>query len=652
MPPYLIHAPRGVEYDQCRAKIPLPGSPPKGMAAVEYLVTLCEIRICFPSRMREDDQPTWLRSTAAATADYFIHWWNEATGPINWNYHLTPFDAIRRRVMLWAPVAVIAFIIFGAMGFHVLAGWRAGKLADRAMFNARMGNLPVAKLQIVAAQGLRPNDPRVRDVRTFIQSCGSDPAALERWEQLAAERRLTDEEILERARLSALRGTDEQFETALTALERTSNHDVEAASFRSARALRRGNLASSIEQARVAAAKSDDPEKKIELLKLLLTNFAPVLNTRGAVTPESREAAQEVIALVDQLQQTPLGQTAIAMTLGSFPLPRTKTNEWTAIALRDLRPDNPALLPAAQFLVATRAGTAREYYAQLFPSFADADPEQQAQFARLLNRWNMQDEVLGMITPEKAARNAAAYEERGFALAGKGQWKDLLDLSDSASNAPESLRLFQRGIAARKLGRNNFASTALADAVRAGARENYLPQTLNSLDAAGEDRIADSTLTELCSNPITAKAAFHAARNRFTRRGLFSEMSAAWKAAADTVPNDPAVQDFKRRRDLLEDENVSLDETAAALEANPSDVQIRFTHTLNLLKHNRPEDALGVFHDFDVFASTLPPGDQAIAAAMMQANGLETQAHAIRRLIKPNLLTKGEFALLAPQPKP
>lgn len=583
-------------------------------------------------------------------ADYFAHWWREATGPIMWGYHLTSFDAIRRRVMLWAPVAVIVFIIFGAMGFQVLVGWRAGKLADRAMFNARAGNLPLAKLQIASAQNLRPDDPRVRDARTFIQSRGGDPSALERWELLAAGRRLTDEEITERARLAALRGTDKQFEDAISALERASGHEVEAASFRSARARQRGNLVGSIEQARVAAARSDDPEKKIALLKLLLMNYAPVLNTRGGATPESRAAAQEAVTLVDELQKTPLGKTAIAMTLGAFPLPRAKTSEWTSAALRDLSPDNPALLPAAQFMVMSGKGSPRAYYAMLFPSFAGANPELQAQFARLLNRWNMQDEVLGMITPEKAARNAAAYEERGFALAGKGRWEDLLEMSEGASNAPESLRLFQRGIASRKLGRNNFADTALTDAVRAGARENYLPQTLGSLDAAGEGRVADSVLTELCSNPLTAKASFRVARDRFTRRGLFSMMSAAWQSAADTVPNDPMVQDFKRRRDLLEDQTVSLDETAAALEANPADVQIRFTHVLNLLKHDRPEDALGVFHDFDVFASALPPGDQAIAAAMMQANGLETQAHAIRRLIKPNLLTKGELALLVPQP--
>ena len=580
----------------------------------------------------------------SGTADFFVSWWREATGPIPWHYHNAPWKALLQRVALWLPVLVLAVALLGAATFQVFTGWRAGDLAEKALANARAGNLAMARLQIASAENLRSGSPGVRRAKIFVRSRLGDPAANESWEELAAQGSLTPEEIEERARLAAQSGSDEQFGRALAALEQSGRADT-AAAFRSLRLLRRGDLSASIGQARTAAASSDEA-RKLELIRLLLARHAPLLNQPGGVTPDSAAAAREMVALVDELRATPSGNRAIALTLGAFPLPAAKAREWAEAALQDLSASNPALLPAAQFMVASGGGTAREYFAKLSPVFEGADIGQQAQLAQWLNRQEMWDESLALITAVKAARDARAYEVRGQALAGKRQWQELLAMSEAPSNAPESLRLVLRGYAAAKLGKTGIAPKALADAVRASVRDGRLPETLAALDSIGEGKIASPVIVEMCASPGLADVALRVARDRFSRRGERAALQAAWEAAAKAAPDAPSVRDYRRRLRLLAGKSVADGETFAAMEAAPADPQPRFTRALALLEAGRAADALGVFHDMDIFVDRLAPGDQAIVIAIWEANGLKTHAAALRRSLDPDLLQKGEYALI------
>ena len=104
---------------------------------------------------------------ASSVADFFIRWWGEATRPIKRDYSMTPFRAILRRVMLWVPVAVLAAALLGGAGFYFFTGWRASDLAPKAVENARVGNLPMARLQTASAlQRFAQN--RVRNHRVDI----------------------------------------------------------------------------------------------------------------------------------------------------------------------------------------------------------------------------------------------------------------------------------------------------------------------------------------------------------------------------------------------------------------------------------------------------------------------------------------------------
>jgi hypothetical protein len=84
-----------------------------------------------------------------------------------------------------------------------------------------------------------------------------------------------------------------------------------------------------------------------------------------------------------------------------------------------------------------------------------------------------------------------------------------------------------------------------------------------------------------------------------------------------------------------------------ALAIDPRAVAARFTHALALLKADRAADALGVFHDVDIFVDQLPPGDKAVVIALWETNGMNTHAASLRRSLDPALLQPDEFALIA-----
>lgn len=583
----------------------------------------------------------------SSTADFFVRWWKEATGPLRRSGHRNFTAAILRRVMLWVPVVVLVLVLLGGAGFYWFTGWRAQDLTSKALQNARAGNIQMAWVQIMSAKSLRGGSPEVRRTMIYVRSKANDPAALALWDELAAEFDLTAEEMNERARAAVRAGTDEQFAAAVAALER-SGEPAKAAMFRARRALRCGNIEQAVAEARSAVQKSGDPADKMQLLMILMRRYASMFGSAAAANVPSPGPVKEIIALVDELQGTNQGNNAIAVALGAFPLPADKARAWAEVAMKDTSADNPALLPAARQLVRSGASSAQDIHGRLSPVYAGSDPALQAGFAEFLTQNGMAEEALLLISARKAEADPAAFEERGRALAALKRWNELQALSNSTASAPESAKLFFRGWAFAKLGDDGRADKALGDALRAAAREGRAPAMLAALDSISRGKVADTVTIELCGKKETADAMFRVARDRFGRRGQFASLGAAYVAAAEADPGSACVEDYRLRVNLLENRYVLSSQTGAAVAAMPRDVPTRFTHALALLREGRAGDALGVFHDIDVFAEQLPPGDQAIAIKIWEANGMTRHAASLRATLDPALLEKGEYALLLP----
>jgi hypothetical protein len=180
----------------------------------------------------------------------------------------------------------------------------------------------------------------------------------------------------------------------------------------------------------------------------------------------------------------------------------------------------------------------------------------------------------------------------------------------------------------------------------AAAEKGRLEMVIASGDAFGGTLVIDEKLSELCSDPSLTDYVFRVARDRFSRSGRTSLLSTAYEHARAALPQSAAVEDYRRYSALILGEKISLEETSAAVAAEPADVNVRITHALNLLKHGKSAEALEAFDTITVFAERLPPGQMAIIAAVLSANGDAVRARTAAASINPDLLSPGEYSLI------
>jgi hypothetical protein len=141
------------------------------------------------------------------------------------------------------------------------------------------------------------------------------------------------------------------------------------------------------------------------------------------------------------------------------------------------------------------------------------------------------------------------------------------------------------------------------------------------------------------------------ARARFKGRGDEDTLLRALDAAGQVVPDHLAVQDSRRRRDLLAGRPVDPAETAAAIAVAPANIPLRLTHALALVKAGRNDEALAVFDQVDVFLPELTPAEQAIVYAVLRgASGQSFNAARLLAAIDQTRLTAEEMNLLTPAP--
>lgn len=596
--------------------------------------------------MRNDGEPNWLIRCGSSVADFFIRWWREATGPILWEYSMTPFRAVLRRVMLWLPVLVLALVVSGALGFHLFTGWRARDLTTKALANAEAGNARFARLQIFSAMSLRPDDPAVKRAAALIESRLGNPGAVQMWEEVAAGADLSDDEIEARAEVMAVHGTDEQFAEAIAALEQHGAVD-RVAELRSQRSLLRGDIQQAIAQAQAAAASNAEPRLRLQLLQLLAQRHGIFLSDRSRTGPQDLAAAAEMTALIEGLIDTPVGDEALAFGLEAPYFPAGKKSAWAAAAWRNPVASNPALLPAAEFLAASGAEPPQDLYNKLNLFYIGAPLPQQAAFARWMLRRGMSDQVLIIASASEAAQDEAIFGARAAALASLGRWDELYQLAGTPGKAPAAVRLMAQARAARELGRRGEEIELARKALKAAVAEGRVMQSLQLADQQGLRSLADAAVVEMCGQAPVAESAFRVARDRFGHRGQFATLDQAYAAARQAAPSAPSVQSYERYLELLNRGKVDATVTAAVLAANPSDADARFNHALALLQAGQGKEALAVFEDFDVIIDQLSPGLRAVSAAVLSAAGDPSAINVVLGL-DPHLLTPAEFALIAP----
>ena len=558
----------------------------------------------------------------------------------------------RRQILLrslgFLAIALVLLGILGGAGYYVFTGWRARDLAGKAKANFDDGNYRIAWLQLNSAKALRPDDPQVLRAAATIEGAMGRVTSLEQFEKLAERTELTPEDLKTRAEIAARHGDERQFDEAVAALE-SSGQAREGGELRAARRLRQGDIDRAIVEARRAADAADDPGSRLALARLLARRYRPEFGADRSPSAKAVAGAAEVVEIIDGLLETPQRNSALAFALNEINASPENRRRWAAAAMEDVRTDNPALLPAAAVLVRSGQKSPRQIHGQLRPVFDAAPLHRRAAYALWLTGAGLPKDALTMITAQEAGESTAAFGARTEALFATDNLEAVLAAVESGGNVDADVRLAAKARAEYSRGRGaQGGAAALREAMEAAAKSRRLEFILPTGDSLGATNVVDTKLAELCADPAVADYVFRVARDRFSRRGRPSLLAAAFARAQAASPQSPAVQDYARYRALTGDEPVNLEITAAACADEPSNVSFRITHALNLLENNRPADALKTFDDITVFAERLPPGQLAVLAAVLAANGDTARARGAAAGIDPALLAPGEYVLVAP----
>jgi hypothetical protein len=540
-------------------------------------------------------------------------------------------------------------IVLTAAGYYLFTGWRARDLAAKARESFEKGNYRMAWLQLKSARDLRAGDTEVLRTGALLEAKFGRPEALATLQELEKKGALREDDLQEKARMAMRFGGEEEFEQAVQKLEALGSAE-DAAPLRATRAALRGDLDRAIAEARRAGETSDSPAAKLELARLLGQRHGHMLRHYGRPAAEDVPALQEIVGIIDSLQSSELAEPALALGLGAMATDEETKRRWAEAGMKNVDPSNPALLPAAEYLVRSGATTAGEMQARLRPLYDNAPLTQRADFALWLSRQGLPKEGLTLITDQEAADDLSAFLARTDALARLSNWQGVLETAETAEKVPDSMRQLTRVWAvlnsADPVAMRSALPQAVASAVQAAARERQLRPMLDSLDSLGTSAAADAELERLCANPEAANAAFTLLRERISRTGGTAALASAYARALEAAPGASSVIDHGRYLELFRGLRLEPADTAAAIDSQPAEIPPRITHALLMLRRNDPAAAKATFDNVTVFYDQMLPAHQVVVASFTAGAGDLKLARLMRGIINTNVLTPGEMAVL------
>ena len=581
--------------------------------------------------------------------DRIREWWAKATGPVYRAEHASLGEALRERILMWVPVVLPLVVAVLAIGAYVFTGWRAQDLASKAVASAEASNFRLAAIQIESARQLRSKHPAIVKAQALVASMAGDPSCVDLWEKVSVqEAQLSPVELATRAEALIKFGNADQRDQALEDLD-AAGLPVKASVARTRLAFQSGSLEDAVLHAREAVAADQTPENKLLLARALVARHRPFLrNAMENLSTETRSAIAEASSLIDSLADTPQENDALALGLVALTADPALCRKWANKAWQTQSVTNPALLPAASWLIASGEMPRGDVIAKLRFVFAGSPLPQRAALAEWLMTQGEAQIVLATISTRDAAQHPTAFIAYTKALARQGDWDRLLASANQGASVPEPVRLLAVAYAAKETRKSGMAEKATLDALKAAAGTSLFGSTLVATEGLGFDDLVDESIIEMCTDTAIAGPAFAAARQRFERTGRREKLELAFDNARKASPAAESVADYGRYVDLLAGRTVGPAATAIALESNANNPALHITHALALLKNGQPDDAFRVFDDFTLFFDALSPSAQAVVTAIWGAKGDAAGAGELARRVDMAKISSDEQALMSP----
>ena len=581
--------------------------------------------------------------------DRVREWWTKATGPVYRVEHASLGEAVRERILLWVPVVLPIVIALTGLAIYFFTGWRAQDLASKAVASAEAGNFRLAAIQIESARQLRSKHPAILKAKAMVASLAGDPSSAELWAKMPRHGvELSPHEMSSRAEALVKFGNPDQREQALADLD-AAGLPVEASVARARLAFQSGSLENAVLHARKAVAADPAPGNKLLLARALIARHRPFLrNAKENLSAETRSAIEEASRLIDSLADTPEENDALALGLVALTTDPSMSRQWANKAWQTPSVTNPALLPAASWLIASGEMTKSDVIAKLRFIFAGSALPHRAALAEWLIAQGETQMVLDMISARDAAQHPTAFIAYTKALARQRDWEKLLSSANQGASVPEPVRLLATAYAAKEMQKSGMAEKATLDALKAAAGTPLLTPTLKATDGLGLENLVDEYLINMCADAANVDQAFAASRQRFEAAGQHEQLGRAFRTAQKTSPEAESVADYARYLDLVAGRPVDPALTLGAVAKNERSPMARITHALALWKDGKPEEAFGVFTNFTLFFDTLSPSAQAAVTAIWGAKGDVAGAEELAQRVEVGKISTAERALLAP----
>jgi tetratricopeptide (TPR) repeat protein len=596
----------------------------------------------------------------------------------------------RKRKRLVVVVSLVVLLLLGGLFgarplLHVGKAWQARRHARTAMGLIEKEQWNDARKEATAAYQLWPNEPEaIRSVARFL-SRTRQAQALEFWDRLEIQGRLTREDLVDEASIGLFAGDDTRAKRAITALLSGKNgapkavdhlleaqlamrqgapieaHDALQKVFGDVASTTREKLQAALLQAAIAGGNDAWRDEAWGQLKAIANeNDAAGLDALTVL-------AQTVIGQESLPANFPMQAPELAQKLDAHPLART-----------------PQKLLAIDLRIREQKEARAEFIAQATERWKDGTAEEMAALATWLNGKSEFQRLLDAIPLEKAILSRDLFLQQLDALGGLGRWKEIKEVVDRDTFPLDPV--LQKMYLARcnaQLGEKTASENNWQRALEEAHGE---PTKLLMLASYAEKNNAIETARAAYEEAIAEAPKLRAAHQgrlriaqatRETKKihDVLAEMLTIW-------PNDPAVQNDEGYTRLLliiggtaavpstqqsprsedgsqrsepttnNEELITIEQMAAKLvQREPSSLPHRTLLALARLQLGKFSDAMDAYSNIQVSRGALTHPALAVHAAVLAANGRADDAANEAREIDSKQLLPEEAALIAAIPR-
>ena len=571
----------------------------------------------------------------------------------------------RKRKRLIITLGLVLALVLGAVfgGRPVLQGikaWQARRHAQKAFHHLEKEQWLEARKEATAAYQLWPNEPEaIRAVARFLTRT-RQPQALEFWDRLEKEDRMTRADLTDEASIALVAGDDTRAKRAIASLlggkhgaARPIDHLLAAQL-----ALRRGAAIEAHDalQKVFGDAQASNREKlQAALLQVAISGGSEAWRNEAwdwikkvSETPEAAGLdalmifAQTVLSSQKLPENFPIAVLELAQKIETHPLARV-----------------PQKLVAIDLKIREQNDARDELIAKAIEQFKAGEPEETAALAGWLNSKGEFQRQLDAIPLQKAIQSRDLFLQHVDALGGLGRWKEIKELLDSDRFPLDPV--VQKMYLARtnaQLGEKAASENNWQRALEtAHGDPNKLVMLAGYAEKNGALEVARAAYDEAAAESPRLRAA-HQGRLRLaqgtgeTRKihGVLAEMLAIW-------PNDPAIQNDEAFTRLLlleqaqvesrKEEVEKIEQLAAQLvQREPASLPHRTLLALARLRLGKFSDAMEAYGNIQVAPSALTPSALAVHAAVLVANGRGEDAATEMRDVDRKRLLPEEAALV------